>query len=829
MDKMKKFILVVTINGLVGTLLGFILLSVLNVTIGIDAWEYKISYLALYSFLISGTLYSNYCLPLFSFKQLVALISLAIISYFFSLSFTIGLMSICTIVIAAFLSSVLTNKLNANIGRYLVASTMITAIVGSVWTLLTAPIYAEGFVVLTWIILAVLNLIIALGFYLTNRYFNPKIVTFKYKHSFLKSLGLLMLGASMSISSLYFMIWVEGEPTTALVRDASWDNAFSTIASVPDDFTIDVYTPKVSRKQFIEYLQKNQVLSISKMATLYFLTNDIDWANKFKAALLQEAAKNKFTAKTDSMKFAQREAMTRAMFLLELQKKIPDYLTAQEEHLITTWFENITRRIFQPEWVDSLYAVPFKDDPDGPYLNQEVGAGTITVVSHFIKDEDLLDKITEFLAAKSAGFVKNYRNPDDSLGYQNIWIENAFVMHLYGDTNNESLAGMHLAIKWLVSQLPQSVSLLEYGLPGDLRPINSLAISAFYLKNKKSRWLLDQHLIEVMESKRNFPSEMFAFWLWDDDVLAEKAFYDSFVMDGPTGYAFRPGPIEADKVVMRSIDKSTKNESAFLLANLRNIGWHRYPATNTAIRIMLDDYTMVGEDIINQKHKWLPEGRAKHRDKKIDRVRLNGLQIARDGLDAWIGGITGVYSQWRQDVPRTSQVKSSQNSDGYKSATIALSEWAGTNHLRTYILAQDRQVFVVDEISTSRVSLPKQITWHIQPDMMQISSSLFENEKYSISFSDNTIDSIGIVHKEYAEVPAYSKFSTDKYISMDVTGFENYTAVTAFSSKNNLIAEIKTIKEHSQLYDKAFSYKLNGRQKYLVLAQKNNWLLLDSL
>jgi hypothetical protein len=829
MDKIKRFIAVVTINGFVSTLLGFILMSSLNSAIGIDVWEYKVSYLAFYAFLVSSIFYANYYLPLFSFKQLSALTTLAILSYLFSITIPIGLMAICTIIIAIYLASFMTQKLNSNIGRYLIVSTLITAIVGSIWVVDTAPIYSEGFVVLMWMILAILNAIISIGFYLVNRYFNIELHSKKYNHTFLISLGLLTLGASLSISSLYYMIWIEGEPTAALVRDSSWNVNSKSIDSVPAELAETLSSPQVTQQMFVDYLQKNEELSISKIATLYFLTKDISWANKFKTSLLQEASKNKFTGKTDSMKFAQREAMTRAMFLLEIQKKLPNYLTPQEEQIITKWFENITRRIFNPEWVDSLYAVPFKDDPDGPYLNQEVGAGTLTVVRHFIKDEALLKKITVFLAEKSAGFVKNYRNPDDSLGYQNIWIENAFVMHLYGDANSESLAGMKLAVEWLISQLPQTVTLLEYGLPGDLRPINTLAISAFYLKDKKSRWLLDQHLKEVMNSERNFPPEIFAFWLWDDEVLAEKAYFESVVLDGPTGYAFRPGPIEPDKVVLRNVDMTTTDESTFLLANLRNIGWHRYPATNTTIRIILDDYSVVGEDIIKKDHKWLPEGRAKHRDKKIDRLRLNGLQIARDGLDSWIGGITGVYSKWRQDVPRTSQVMNTQNIDGFKSVTIVLNNWASTIHTRNYILTGSRQVFVVDEISTSKASLPKQLTWHIQPDMLQVSPSLFENEKYAIALSDNTKDATEVVYKSVDEVSAYSQFSSDKFIGIDVTGFETYTAITAFSSKHNLVSEINAISTPSSIYQKVFSYKLSDEEKYLVLTKKNHWLLVDSL
>jgi hypothetical protein len=167
--------------------------------------------------------------------------------------------------------------------------------------------------------------------------------------------------------------------------------------------------------------------------------------------------------------------------------------------------------------------------------------------------------------------------------------------------------------------------------------------------------------------------------------------------------------------------------------------------------------------------------------------------------------------------------------DGFKSVTIVLKNWAGTHHTRTYILAGARQVFVIDDISTSKVSLPKQITWHIQPDMMQISPSQLENENYAISLSENTKDNIKVIHKNASEISAFSEFSSDKYISLVLTGFEKYTAVTAFSSKDNLVSEINIISDSSLIYQKVFSYKLSGEQKYLVLTEKNQWSLVDYL
>lgn len=829
MRVLKPLFFVVATSGVISSLLSLLFVSFVSGAIGIDAWEYSAFYLTCYTLLVSAGLYVNKRLPLFSRGQIGAQLALILFSCLVLFATPITFLAVLLVGATVYLASALTHWLSPNFVRYLILSTLITAILGSIWTVTTAPYYAEGFVVLTWLIFAMINLVTCLGFYFISKLFVTEPVIQKSKNTFLTSIGLITLGAVVSFFSMYYMIYKEGEPTTLLVRDNSWNKAISYIDPEPQELTHNHVSPEITKEKFVEYLLNHEKHSISQKATLFFLTNDQIWAEQFRTDLLQEASANKFTGKTDSMKFAQREAMTRAMFLLEIQNKIPNFITRSEQKLLTTWFENIARRIFQPEWVDYLYAVPFKDDPDGPYLNQEVGAGTLAVLQHVVKDEALQQKITKFLAEKSAGFSKNFRNPDDAIGYQNVWIENAFAMHLYTGKSNESLEGMKLALDWLMVQLPQNIVPLGYGLPYELKPITSLAVGAFYLRDKNARWLLEQHLKKIIQEKGRFPSEMFAFWLWDETVKLEKPNEKSVVINGPTGYAFRPGPIAPDKVVLRSTDKNATNEAAFLLANLRNIGWHRYPATNTAISLLFDGYSIVGEDIIKKSHDWLPKGRAQHRDKKIDRLRLNGLQIARDGLDAWIGGITGVYSSWRQDVPRTSKVLHSQSTAMYEAVTIELENWAGTSHTRTYLLSKERQVLVIDQMTSDRESLAKQITWHVQPDMKQLSSNLYENDKYVVSLSRNIKNQSKVFQKQIEEKPAYGYFTSDKYIGIDLTGLSSETVVTAFSSKSERITEIINVSDSYSNYQKVFSYKTNDGQRFLALTTQHQWLLADSL
>ena len=61
--------------------------------------------------------------------------------------------------------------------------------------------------------------------------------------------------------------------------------------------------------------------------------------------------------------------------------------------------------------MDYVYAFTFKKLPDGPYENQEIGVGLLTVLSEVLKDEypELVQKNTEYIK----NFGKGWKNKVD--------------------------------------------------------------------------------------------------------------------------------------------------------------------------------------------------------------------------------------------------------------------------------------------------------------------------------------------------------------------------------------------------------------------------------
>jgi len=830
----------VTIAFGVALTLCWLLISTVHNFVAVSTWQYSVYYLGFYLLLVYSTFWVHFQLANDKTKKLFWLATIVLISFALTFNSNIGLVAILLVITLVTFSAALQKKIGhiSEGGQYresliaaiLVHTSVLTAGIGSLWVYLISPFYAEGFIVLVWLLLATIHIILFSAIYLTDVLLIKNLEVDYVPLKGCKVTRLLILITAcliLAFSSMYYSISIEGEPLERLEKQEVWQSTFKPLAKSNLPKNNISHTHRWSKQDIVDYILESESLSISQIATLYLLTDEPEWAFKFKELLLKEAKVLRFTAKTGSIKFSQREAMIRAMYLIEIQKKQRNFLTEPEAELVSNWFEKVTARIFQPEWVDWLYAVPFNDEPDGPYLNQEVGGATIAVLRQFIKAPELRKKIDAFLRNKMAGFENNYRNPDDSLGYQNVWIENAFAAHYFYDNSETSRFGMKLAAKWLLQQLPQHGFPLEYGLPSSHRPFSTLAIAAFYLKDTNAKWLLNLHLSKIKAEGKEIPSELVTFWLWDDAVKAEMPAYPSMILEGPTGYAFRPGPIESDKIILRTHQKKSQTEQFFLLANLRNIGWHRYPATNTVIRLAINGESVVGENIVKKQHKWLPAGRAKHRDKKVDRLRLNGLQIARSGLDALIGHITGVYSFWRQDVPRTSQVLGTQYSDRLQSVTVVLDGWAKTRHTRSYLLLDESTLFVVDSIDSDSPGLEKAVVWHLQGPTEIVDAQTIEGTNYDVVFSDPVyVESLTEETGGESEKAAYDDFQPASRVFIDVSTSESKDVVTAFSTLESNISNLSVARD-SESFSITLQFNKKGITHRLLLDQNYHWQRVD--
>lgn len=434
---------------------------------------------------------------------------------------------------------------------------VLTVAEGVLWIGATAPAYAEGFVLLSWALLGVVNALVLVALWL-----GLLLLQLPLNRGRISLLALTTVwSASIMISAaaLYYMMWAEGAVDPPLEAADHWQTAFVPLG---DPITaIPKPNERTWTKADVAGLLAEQSPRGPRLATLALLTGERAWAEAFKAQLLQQVEASAFTGPEHSMKIGQHGAMYAAFFFRALEPAFPGLISASETTAIRTWFGKILAGIFRTGWVDYLYAIPFRIHPNGPYLNQEVGAGAVAALFDVAQVEDpvVREQAKAYLNDQSIGWRRNFRNQDDTPTYQNLWMSSAFSLFRHADGSKLGAApGLAPAVEWIKTQIPAAAFPLNYGYPAPERPLDVLALGAFVLRDGESKWLLDRQLDALTRRGEKLSGGASAFWLWDDSVQAVPPPAVSMLLYGPSGYTFRPGALVPDKVVFRAANGSAE-------------------------------------------------------------------------------------------------------------------------------------------------------------------------------------------------------------------------------------------------------------------------------
>lgn len=435
-------------------------------------------------------------------------------------------------------------------------------------------------------------------------------------------------------------------------------------------------------------------------------TGEQAWARSFRESLLKEAAEGRFTGPAHSVKYAQYEAALRAYYYPHVRAAFPGLFTPDEEQVIRDWFAAINRRALTVEWVDWMYALALTKWPEGPYENQENGAGLLALLeSGGLAAPDLSPVNQDYLERNRRGWLARFRNTDDALIYQPEWINNAFFQFLY---TGEALADhARLSFEWLLLQFLPDGTPLRYNHPARA-PLAGIAyLGARLLEDPRYIWLAGRALEDI----ETCDGYLFAQPGVEDptSLVGHSPTLGSCLLYGDSGLPNQVGPLAPDKIVFRD---GWSEESAYLLLNLRFTGWHRYKATNT-ISLLYQDGPLASEVLDGEPFTWLPRGRSAFRDKRIPREHLNGLLIERTGMSAVLYELTGVGGPWTQDPPFYAEVITFETGDALDWSHTRLKGWRAWQHDRwIYFYHGGGPIAVVDRAegpATGRAAL----VWHL--------------------------------------------------------------------------------------------------------------------
>ncbi len=457
----------------------------------------------------------------------------------------------------------------------------------------------------------------------------------------------------------------------------------------------------------------------AEFGMLALANRDRAMAEEFRRALLAEAASNLFTGPAGSVKWGQFEAALRAYYYPKVRDQFPGLFKPEEERFLRQWFAAINRRALTIEWVDWLYGLAFGQVLEGPYENQENGAGLLAILeANGLADPALSARNRAYLQNSARAWSQRFRNTDDAYFYQAHWLNNALFEAIYAPTSlsNEK---RRQSFEWLLQQAMPDGLPTSYNIPEQTSAAAAYYLGAKLLQDPNYVWLAANSLQRVEERSEVFAAQPGLESAVDLEGIAPTT--GSCLIYGDSGLPNQVGPLAPDKVVLRD---GWSADSLYLLLNLRFSGWHRYKATNDIIALNQAG-PLVVEQVEPTATWWLPRGRSALRDKRLPREDLNGLLIPAAGLQQ-VFSTLGMGTPWAQDPPHYARVLSFEPERTPQRVQTKIENWHGWSHVRTIYFYPQGPIIVVDSAhgGTGRAAL----SWHLVGQGRRDGNSLWLRE-----------------------------------------------------------------------------------------------------
>ena len=519
------------------------------------------------------------------------------------------------------------------------------------------------------------------------------------------SLAIVILGGGIAVRAYQRSFYAASAPA---YPGLSRDRPFECGQGVADTATADGVA---TFERLLALVEANPHKDAPEYGMLALATGERRWAEAFRQAVLDDAHSGRFAEPANSVKFGQHLAARRAFYYPRVLEAFPDLFSGHDIEVISAWLTVANRRAQTVEWVDWLYALAFSYWPEGPYENQENGAGLLALLeAHHLASGTLSERNQAYLARNRRGWFERFRNTDDAYIYQPEWIDNALFQSEYWrdeiKSSPEAMRNQALAFEWLLLQALPDGTPLGYNHPGRVPLAQTAYLGASMLDDPRYVWW-SARMLDWAE-RTSVPLYAQPGVEQATPLIGVSPDIGSCLIFGGSGLPTQRGPLAPDKIVFRD---GWTPQSRYLLLNLRFSGWHRYKATNT-ITLLYQGGPLVIEQDSGEPFSWLPVGRSLFRDKRIPRENLNGLLISRTGMSAVLYGLTGFGGPWAQDPPHHARVFGFETGHEMDFSHTALENWRGWRHERKIYFYHDGPIVVVDRAYGPRAS-EVALGWHL--------------------------------------------------------------------------------------------------------------------
>ena len=465
-------------------------------------------------------------------------------------------------------------------------------------------------------------------------------------------------------------------------------------------------------QRLLARVQVNPRSTTTKYGMSALATGERVWAEAFREAILEDARSAKYTGSANSVKSTQYLASRLSYYFGQMVQGFPDLLSPEETEFVRSWLTAVNRRALTVEWVDWLYALSFSYWPEGPYENQENGAGLLALLSaQDLTDDTWTARNREYLERNRRGWYQRFRNTDDAYVYQAEWIDNALFQYEYwGDDarqDPQTIRNRRLSFEWLLLQALPDGSPVGYNYPTRPSIAQTAYLGATTLQDPRYVWWSARMLDWAEKTGAQLYAQPGVEQAISLVGVSPEA--GSCLLYGDSGLPRQQGPLAPDKVVFRD---GWTPDSRYVLLNLRFSGWHRYKATNT-VTLIYHGAPLVLEQDSGERFSWLPVGRSFFRDKRIPRENLNGLLVPRTGMASVPYELTGLGGSWAQDPPHYAEVVAFGTGEELDWSQTRLTGWRGWQHDRWVYFYRDGGPIVVVDEAVGPSGSEAALAWHL--------------------------------------------------------------------------------------------------------------------
>ena len=458
--------------------------------------------------------------------------------------------------------------------------------------------------------------------------------------------------------------------------------------------------------------------------------------------------------------------------------------------------------------MDWLYALAYAKLPQGPYENQDIGLGLLSLLQkNDLFDPDLWKKNHNYLSDSLRGWQSNFRNTDDAFFYQPEWKDNALFQFLYsGEFSNSNYKN---SLQWLLLQSPSDGFPLRYNQPAAADIAGSMLQSNSLFTDPEHIWLAGRSLDYAKENKIYLSARPGAEI--SPETIGRSPDEGSCLIYGDSGVPNRQGPLSPDKIVFRDGWLPT---SKFLELNLRFTGWHRYKATNSII-LYYKNFPIIIEQTEGVIFDWLPEGRSLFRDKRIPRENLNGLIIEKNGMSYVTSILTGIGGPWAQDPPFNAKIDDFKIYEDYDYSRTTINNWRGWSHQREIYFYHHGPTIIIDQIDLDNEKSGG-IVWNFNGWPTKLGNDYYFNQKDSstrimfvplddanISYTQNMVSQdkkisrVSILNEKGNPLKVVTIILDESFLEAKInkTVYENMTMVTIVSQDKSINIPIEPFDE----------------------------------